>query len=57
MKYLAVTRKRKKGVKKHGNKLATLVHNHIIDLMFLSLVLSDKDIESKEAEAIKEEKI
>jgi hypothetical protein len=57
MKYLTATRKRKRGAKKHGNRLATLVHNRIVDLMFPSLVLSDKDIESEEAEAMGEERV
>jgi len=57
MQYLTATRKRKRGAKKHGNRLATLVHNRIVDLMFPSLVLSDKDIESEGAEAVGEERV
>jgi hypothetical protein len=59
MKHLTAARKRKRasssyGAKRHGNRLATLVHNRIVDLTFPSLVLNDEDIESEKAEAIGE---
>jgi hypothetical protein len=55
-------RKRKRGpsshmAKRYGNKLSTLVHNRIIDLMFPGLVLGDEDIGSEEIRAKQEEKI
>jgi hypothetical protein len=61
MKYSTATRTRKRtsssdGAKRHGNRLATLVHNRIVDLMFPSSALSDEDIESKKAEAIQKRK-
>ena len=43
--------------KRCGNKLSTLVHNRIIDLMFPGLVLGDEDIGSEEIRAKQEEKI
>ena len=59
MECLAATRKRKRaspscGAKSRDNRLATLVHNRIVDLTFPGLVLSDVDIESEEAEAKEE---
>jgi hypothetical protein len=62
MKYLTATRKRKRafssyGSETHGNRLTTFVHNHIVDLMFPSLVLTDEDIEPKKAEAMGEERV
>lgn len=61
MKHLTTTRKRKRasssyGAKRHGNRLATLVHNRIVDLTFPSLVLNDEDIEPEKAEAMGEER-
>lgn len=54
VKSLPATRKRKRaslsyGAKRRGSKLLTLVHNHIVDLMFPNLVLSDEDTVSEEA--------
>jgi hypothetical protein len=60
VKSLAATRKRKRassGAKRRGNRLATLVHDRIVDLMFPSLVHGNEDIESEEAEAKGEEKV
>jgi hypothetical protein len=55
LKSSARARKRKrpslKGAKKYGNRLSTLMHNRILDLMYPSLVLSDENLESKEARA------
>jgi hypothetical protein len=60
LKSSARARKRKrpspKGAKKYGNRLSTLVHNRIVDLMYPSLVLSDENLES-EARAKQAEKV
>jgi hypothetical protein len=61
MKHLTATWKRKResssyGAKRRGNRLATLVHNRIVDLTFPSLVLNDEDIEPEKAEVMGEEK-
>jgi hypothetical protein len=61
LKSSATARKRKrsspKGAKKYGNRLSTLVHNRIVDLMYPSLVLSDENLESEEARAKQAEKV
>jgi hypothetical protein len=62
VKSLIATRKRKRksssyGAKRRSNRLATLVHNHIVDLMFPTLVLSDENIESEEARAKEEKRV
>jgi hypothetical protein len=61
MKYLIATRKRKRisssyNIKKHGNKLITLIYNRIVDLTFPSLALNNKNIEPKKAGVIGEER-
>jgi hypothetical protein len=62
VKSLTATRKRKKAsssnvIKSCGNRLSTLVHNRIVDLMFPSLVLRDEHLESEEIRAKREEKL
>jgi hypothetical protein len=62
MKFLIITRKRKRAsssyvIKRRGNKFLNLIYNLIIDLMFLSLVISDEYIESEEIEAKRKKKI
>jgi len=62
VKSLTANRKRKRAstshvIKRRGNKLSTLVHNRVVDLMFPSLVLSDEDIESEDARMKREETV
>lgn len=59
--FLYPERKRKrtssKDTKKYGNSLSTLVHSHIVDLMYPDLVLSDENHESEKARAKQAEKV